>query len=141
MKNCVTLGYIGYFPAPGTMGTLAALPLAYGLSWLSVWLQAAALILLICVSYYIIDKVLPSFSCTDPSEIILDEVIGILVTFVGISYSPVNFCIGFIAFRFFDILKPCGIQYLEKIPGAWGILLDDIAAGLCAHFILRFWGA
>ena len=136
-KSIATLGPIGYLYAPGTMGTIATLPLAYGLSYLSLSWQAAIIMIVSYVSYFITHEALKNFSTQDPSHIILDEVIGTLVTFFAISYSPINFFIGFVIFRLFDIFKPFGIRYLEKIPGALGVLADDVAAGILANIVLR----
>ena len=136
-KSIATLGFFGYLPAPGTMGTIVTLPLAYGLSFLTLPHQAAVILIASCVSYFVIKGALQSFTTSDPSQIILDELIGTLVTFYGIQYNPTNFVVGFILFRLFDIFKPLGIKYLEKLPGAWGVLLDDVAAGVFANLILR----
>lgn len=134
----VTLGPIGYLPAPGTMGTIATLPLAYVLSFLPFAYQLIALAALSCAAYFVICRALPNFAgATDPSQIIIDEVIGTLVTFVGFRYHPLVWICGFLLFRLFDIFKPCGIRKLEKIPGGFGILIDDVVAGLWAHSILR----
>lgn len=137
LKWIATLGSIGYLPAPGTMGTIAALPLAYGISCMQVQWQLVATMILCGVSYFVIDGALKYFTTSDPSHIILDEVIGTLVTFCDLSYSPFVWVLGFILFRLFDIFKPFGIARLEKIPGSFGILIDDIAAGVLAHVILR----
>jgi len=138
IKSIATLGCIGYLPAPGTMGTVGALPLVYALSFLTLSYQIIFVAVIFIISFFVIKKALPSFSESDPSQIILDEVVGTLITFVGISYSPVHFFVGFIFFRLFDIFKPCGISYIEKLPGAYGVLLDDCVAGLFANIILRF---
>ncbi|MBV8660528.1 MAG: phosphatidylglycerophosphatase A [Candidatus Dependentiae bacterium] len=138
LKSIATLGFIGYFPAPGTMGTLVALPCAYGLSCMGLYEQVAIIATLFCISYFVIQVALKNFHVSDPSQIILDEVIGTLVTFYGIVYSPTVFFIGFVLFRLFDIFKPFGIRYLEKVPGSLGVLIDDIAAGICANLLLRY---
>ncbi len=136
-RSIATLGPIGYLSAPGTMGTLAALPLAYALLTFSLSWQLAIIVILFCMSYVIIDQALSSFTTDDPSQIILDEVIGTLVTFCGLSFSPVIFLTGFAFFRLYDIFKPFGIRSLEKIPGSFGILIDDVGAGVLAHLMLR----
>ncbi len=137
LKRIATLGPIGYLPAPGTMGTIAALPVAYAISCMPVSWQLMMIMILFGISYFVIGGALQYFKNFDPSQIILDEVIGTLVTFCGISYSPVIGLLGFILFRLLDIFKPFGIHHLEKIPGSFGILIDDVAAGLLAHLILR----
>lgn len=138
LKLWATLGPVGYLPAPGTMGTLVALPLAGAISVLSLNHQGILISMICILSLYTIAKVLPFFSVADPSEIILDELVGCLITFYGITYTLPSWIFGFILFRLFDIFKPAGIQYIEKLPGAYGILLDDCCAGLFANLILRY---
>ncbi len=137
LKSIATLGRIGYLPAPGTMGTIAALPLAYGLSLVSMPWQVVIAIVVSIISYFVIDRALQFFTTSDPSQIILDEVAGTLVTFCCVGFSPMAFFVGFVLFRLLDIFKPCGISYVEKLPGAWGVLLDDVVAGVVANLILR----
>ena len=87
-------------------------------------------------SFFIIQQALTFFKVADPSYIILDEVIGCLITFIGIPVCGLSLFAGFLLFRMFDILKPFGIQRVEKLPGAWGVLLDDCVAGLFANILL-----
>jgi phosphatidylglycerophosphatase A len=136
--SIATLGRLGYAPAPGTMGTLAALPVAYAISCFAIALQAGIIIALFFVSYGVIKKALPCFTTSDPSQIIVDEVVGCLVTFFALPFSWPVLILGFLLFRLFDIFKPCGIKRVEKLPGAWGVLLDDVVAGLFANLILRY---
>lgn len=138
-KYIATLGPIGYLFAPGTMGTLAVLPFIYYLSLLSPQNQLVAIAFVSIVSFFVIHHALRSFNVDDPSEIILDEVVGCLITFIGISFSAQAMVAGFLLFRLFDIVKPFGIKYLEKLSGAWGVLLDDCVAGLFANIILYVW--
>jgi len=137
VKSFATLGFIGYLPLPGTMGTIVTLPLAYALSYLCLSCQMTIVAYLCFVSFFIIGRVLLNFREKDPQQIILDEVIGCLMTFIGITYSFQVFFIGFILFRILDIFKPLGIKYFEKLPGAFGVIVDDCVAGLCANLILR----
>ena len=138
LKSLSTLGFVGYLPAPGTMGTVASLPLVYCLSFLSMPWQTGILSIAFVLSYFVIDGALKHFHESDPSQIVLDEVIGCLITFYCIQYSYVAFLMGFVLFRLFDIFKPFGIKRFEALPGAVGILLDDCVAGIFAHVILRF---
>lgn len=130
-----TLGPIGYLPAPGTMATLATLPIVYGINALDLNPFTHFLVLLsICaVSYCIIAVALPAFNCKDPSAIVLDELCGTLITFWAIPLNLFTLIAGFVFFRFFDIVKPLGIKNIENKPGAWGVLLDDCAAGILAN--------
>lgn len=136
--SIATLSFVGYLPASGTMGTLAALPCAYIFTFLTLSYQVTILLILHFLSLLIIDRTLQKFAQSDPQEIVLDEFIGTLVTFTGIVYSPFVFLVGFLLFRLFDIFKPLGINYLERLPGAFGILLDDSLAGLFANLTLRY---
>ncbi len=134
-----TLGPIGYLPAPGTMATLVTLPVVYNM--LAV-LPTTALYTLVCVimcllGLVVIHKTLPDIKRDDPSEIIIDEVVGCMITFIGISWSVESVLLGFILFRFFDILKIAGIDYLQSFQGEWGIMADDVVAGMLSNLILR----
>jgi phosphatidylglycerophosphatase A len=136
--SIATLGSLGYLPAPGTMGTVFTLPFIAVFSQWTMSGQAQCMGILFLCSYFVIKKALPFFATSDPSQIILDEVVGCVVTFFAIPFSLTAVITGFVLFRQFDIFKPLGIKYVEKLPGAWGILLDDVVAGLCANIILRY---
>ena len=73
----------------------------------------------------------------DPSKIVIDEWVGQWISFLFLPVSIANAIIGFILFRFFDISKLKPISYMEKIKGGWGIMLDDILAGLMTLIILH----
>lgn len=127
----------GWLPkAPGTWGSLAALPPAWllieliGISGLFV----AALLLLILGCWVCVD-VLQRIPDKDPGWIVVDEwvglwlCLGLLALFFGT--GPMVYLLGFVAFRLFDILKPWPISYVETVgPPWWSIMADDVAAGL-----------
>ena len=72
----------------------------------------------------------------DPSRIVIDEWVG---QWVALSMMPVNIRTGivaFVAFRIFDIIKPGPVRKMEKIPGGWGIMADDVMAGIMAYFVV-----
>ena len=140
-----TLGPIGYLPARGTLATLCTLPLVKLLICKNVGTILQTLIIgsMCVVSWLCIEYALPAFGHRhDPGEIVLDEVCGCLITFYGIhSCSWLILGVGFALFRFFDIFKPVGISQFEEAPGAWGVMLDDIAAALysliCLHVFIK----
>ena len=133
-----TLGHIGYLPAPGTMATLATLPIAFLLQTIFSFKQySIACIIITGILGYAVVKILPFCKQNDPSEIVADEIVGCLVTFAGISMTLPVTVIGFLLFRFLDITKWFGINYLQKLPGVWGVMIDDVVAGLIANIILR----
>jgi phosphatidylglycerophosphatase A len=86
---------------------------------------------------FIVQKSIKHFKEKDPSIIVIDEVAGMFVTMCMISMTPLNIFLGFLLFRFFDILKPLGIKKVEKIGGPLGIVLDDVVAGLFANLGLQ----
>ena len=135
-----TLGPIGYLPASGTCASFLTLGMVYFLHLLAVSDSVYFFIVVLgcIVGWIIIQKVMNSRDrFDDPSEIVLDEVLGCLLTFWGIPVSAYTLAIGFILFRIFDITKIMGIASFEMFFGAWGILLDDLAAGLLSNLFLR----
>jgi phosphatidylglycerophosphatase A len=140
------LGGIGKSPvAPGTAATIVAgIPCAVLLSLLpplAAWVLLSALI---GVSIYTADAAEQELGTTDPSEVVIDELVGYLATMIGFSLSVETLFLGAAAFRFFDIWKPWPVSFFEKkVPGGMGIVLDDLAAGVLAHLsvliILAAW--
>lgn len=129
--------------APGTWGSLAALPFIS----LAYWVHPAYgitgfLILSSIASLWATDTCVEKFG-DDPGEFVIDEVAGQSVVFLmtGFTLHPASdifiLLIGFLLFRLFDITKPLGIKRLEQLPGKFGILLDDLAAGLYALICLE----
>lgn len=89
------------------------------------------------IAHICIQKILISYHDEDPSEIVIDEVLGSLVTFCAVPLCPISLLGGCILFRFFDISKFGVVGWMEKLPGASGILLDDVVAGLLSNILLR----
>ncbi len=74
----------------------------------------------------------------DPGCIVIDEIAGIGVTFLAIPFNIYWAILGFIVFRFFDILKPFPVNYLEKrFTGGLGVVIDDVAAGIMSNIVLQ----
>ncbi len=73
----------------------------------------------------------------DSSRVVIDEVAGMFITLFFVPITLEYILVGLILFRIFDILKPFCINRLEKLPGGWGVMADDIAAGICANIILQ----
>lgn len=136
-----TLGPIGYFGASGTVATLFTLPLVYLIHnfFGNSWLYLGIISLLFFVSIFLVNKALAYLHHKeDPSEIVLDELIGCLLTFWAITLSSKSILVGFLLFRAFDIIKVGIVRYAESWPGAWGVIGDDVIAALFANIILRF---
>ena len=130
-RVCASLFGVGFSPImPGTAGSLVTLLVAwffFDASWLPL-LVAAAIVFFVglLVTHIATD------GQGDPSWVVIDESAGMLLALVAVPHTLLAFAIAFILFRFFDIYKPLGINALQRLPGAWGVMLDDIAAGLAA---------
>lgn len=74
-------------------------------------------------------------SAADPSIIVIDEIVGMWISLLFLPKSWTALAIAFIAFRFFDIIKPYPAARLERLPNGWGIMLDDVAAGIYANIL------
>jgi phosphatidylglycerophosphatase A len=126
--------------APGTFGTLAALPLVVLLSLSTpFWLYIVLAVLGSVVGIWICGKAASDMGVHDDSSIVWDEVIGMMITMCAVPMSWQNIVVGFILFRLFDIAKPWPISYLDKnLHGGLGIMLDDVVAGLAALACMQF---
>ena len=130
---------LGYLPkAPGTFGTLLGIPLALGISRFNWPMNLIAIIFVVVFSIWISDNAALIIGTEDPSLVVIDEVVGMLLTMTAVTISGKTILAGFILFRVLDILKPFPIGWLDqKIPGGMGIVADDLTAGIMANFILR----
>jgi phosphatidylglycerophosphatase A len=145
MKNLYRLTANGFgtglLPiAPGTWGAAAAALLAAPLMWAPPTAARLALIVLAIVFSFICAKAVDMFADEwgeDPGHVVADEMVGMWLTLVGNPLNLGNIAIGFLLFRFFDIAKPLGVRRLEAIPGGWGVVLDDVLAGVYANIILQ----
>ena len=130
---------VGYMPwASGTFGTLWAVLVFYltrhwaPTAFLGLW--AAVFALSILSSHYA-EQALGQH---DSSVIVIDEVIGYLTAVLFVPYHFWNLVLAFVLFRFFDIVKPPPIRQIDRgLPGAWGVVLDDVLAGVFANLVLR----
>lgn len=138
----VALGFgTGRLPiAPGTWGAALAALLALPLIWAEPTVARLTLILLAIVFSFICAKAVDMFADEwgeDPGHVVADEMVGMWLTLVGNPLTLGNYVIGFLLFRFFDIAKPLGVRRLESIPGGWGVVLDDVLAGVYANIVLQ----
>jgi len=131
---------LGRIPvAPGTFGTLAAIPLIWMMAWLAPGPMVFFLVGLILLSIYVADTAATLLGVKDPGCIVIDEIAGFCVTMTLVPVGWASIVLGFIAFRGFDILKPVPVKYFEnKFSGGAGIVLDDIMAGVLAALVLKF---
>jgi phosphatidylglycerophosphatase A len=128
----------GFIPvASGTFGTLAAIPFVLLLSCLGGWYGAIALVVITAVAVWTSHRTQDLLGKPDPSEVVIDEVAGFSVTMFLLPLSWTSVGLGFILFRFFDIVKPWPVRQAEGLKGGLGIVADDLLAGVYAHLILR----
>ena len=130
---------VGYSPvAPGTLGTLVAILVYCFLSAIPSPIYEITLVGFFFFSVWISENAERFFGKKDDQRIVIDEVIGFLITMLWVPKTLSFVIIGFLLFRFFDILKPFPIRRLEKgFKGGFGVVLDDIVAGVYANIILR----
>jgi phosphatidylglycerophosphatase A len=122
--------------APGTVGTLGAIPLWWALSLLPRPAHAVAVAALTLLGVAAARRAGEYWGVTDASAIVIDEVVGFLVTVALVPFSWRAAAFGFVLFRLFDIAKPWPVSVLDRVKSAWGVMLDDVAAGLYAMAIL-----
>ncbi len=129
----------GYFPwFPGTAGSAVGLLLFYLLKNLPVWPYLLTLLALIFLAAWVSTIAEILFQERDSHRIVIDEIVGILVTFAMIPFSIKVAAIGFVFFRIFDIWKPFPVRlFQDKLPGGWGVVGDDVMAGIYANIILQ----
>jgi len=124
--------------APGTFGTLAAIPLYLLLSQLATLPYAILVIIMTIAGFYICGKAAEDVGVHDHPAIVWDEFVGFFITMFMIPVSWQSVLVGFVLFRFFDIVKPWPISYVDKkVAGGFGIMIDDVLAGGIALVIMQ----
>jgi phosphatidylglycerophosphatase A len=141
------LGGLGKAPvAPGTVATIVAgIPAVYLLRAVGEPLAFLLLLLLIVVGCYCAEAAETELEKTDPGEVVIDELIGFLITMFGFPLTPATMVLGVVSFRLFDIWKPWPVRmFQDKLKGGIAIVMDDVAAGILAHALvwagLKMWG-
>ena len=129
----------GFLPkAPGTFGTLAAMPLYLLLVSFPVWLYAVLLVIAFCLGILICGKTSEYLRTHDHSGIVWDEFVGYWITMFMAPVSWVWMFVGFFIFRIFDIFKPWPIKKIDKhVKGGLGIMLDDVLAGIMGALCIQ----
>jgi len=128
----------GLFPVvPGTFGTLAAVPFIFVFDDIADYYKVLFLFLVIAAAIWASGRAEESLRVEDPSEVVIDEVAGFFLAVFFLPFSLTVLAMGFVLFRFFDILKPYPIKKLERIKGGLGIVGDDLLAGFYTYVSLR----
>ena len=124
---------LGFSPiAPGTVGTLAALPLYFALRGFGPLAVLAAAFLLTLAGVWAAGIVSEHTGTDDPQIVVVDEVAGVLVALAFAPRTVAGVAIAVVAFRIFDMTKPFPAGAAERLPGGWGIVIDDVVAGVWA---------
>lgn len=128
----------GYSPfAPGTAGSAVGVLLFWPLAGAAWPWQLAAVAVVFFAGVAAAGRVARSVGLEDPGIVVVDEVAGQWLTLAGLPFTPAVALAGFLLFRVMDVVKPWPARDLERLPGGWGIMADDIAAGVMAHLALR----
>jgi phosphatidylglycerophosphatase A len=124
--------------APGTMGTLAAVPLVLAMAQLSSFGYALVTLICILVGIVFCNSASKALNIHDHPGIVWDEIAGFMLTMIYIPITWQTLLVGFVLFRLFDIFKPWPIRYFDRhVHGGLGIMLDDLVAAIFSNLILR----
>ena len=134
-----SFGFVGYFPvAPGTAGSLAALALFAVIKWIGVpAVELSAIVAVFAIGVWAAHGTESALARKDPGVVVIDEVLGMLITLALMPLSLAGIALGFLLFRALDVIKPYPAAQLEHLHGGLGIMADDAVAGLYAHLALR----
>ena len=134
-----TCGYIGYAPvAPGTFGSAAGVAVfaavrASG----STGIELATIVGLFAIGVWSGTVAERHFGGVDPGPVVMDEVVGMLITLALLPVTFTGAVVGFLIFRAFDVVKPWPSGRFERLPGGWGVMADDGMAAVYANLLLR----
>ncbi len=134
-----TFFYLGKVPiVPGTFGTAGAVPLVIVLGSAHPALYLAAALAVCAVSIYVAQRYESHFGVHDSRRVVIDEVAGFVVTMMWLPVNAQTLIVAFVLFRLLDIIKPYPINIIDrKVHGGFGVVMDDVAAGVVANVILQ----
>ena len=134
-----TCGYLGYVPiAPGTFGSAAGLAVFLAVQRSgSVTVELATIAILFAIGIWSGTVAEHHFGGVDPGPIVLDEVVGMLITLALLPVSPMGAFVGFLVFRVLDVLKPFPSARFESLPGGLGVMADDGMAAIYGNLVMR----
>jgi phosphatidylglycerophosphatase A len=132
--------YSGFSPiAPGTAGTIVAVPLFLALSRLPVLSYVITVVAFFFFSCWLSGAAESIYQEKDSKRIVIDEIFGFLVAMSFMPPAPLYVVLGFFLFRFFDIVKPFPMRRLERLRGGYGVVADDLVAGVYSSLVLHIW--
>jgi phosphatidylglycerophosphatase A len=124
--------------APGTAGTLLAVPLCMALQNLSLMIYGVITVIITVAGIYVCSYSIVKLGEHDHPAIVIDEIAGYLITMLAVPQGWEWLLAGFVLFRFFDVLKPWPISWLDKnVKGGLGIMVDDVVAGIASLALIH----
>jgi phosphatidylglycerophosphatase A len=124
--------------APGTMGTIAAIPIYLLFAWLPLGWYLFITLVMFVIGIWLCEIAAKDTGVHDHPGIVWDEIVGYMITMIAVPHTLKYILLGFVLFRFFDILKPWPIKPIDKhLKGGLGIMLDDVLAGVFALIIMK----
>jgi phosphatidylglycerophosphatase A len=134
-----TCGYAGHVPvAPGTAGSLVGVGVFYALRALAGPAgEAAAIVVIFAVGVWASNVAERHWQRTDPGPVVIDEVVGTLITLFLLPVTGLGVFIGFLLFRVLDVVKPWPAARFESLHGGLGVMADDAMAGIYGHLVMR----
>ena len=134
-----TCGYVGHVPlAPVTAGTLVGVAVFCGLrAFGGTVAEPAAIVILFAVGVWASGVAERHWQRTDPGPVVIDEVVGTLLTLLWLPLTGLGVFVGFLVFRVLDVVKPWPADRFESLHGGLGVMADDAMAGVYGHLLLR----
>lgn len=134
-----TVGYIGFAPiAPGTFGSAAGLAVFYAVrAGGSTVIELATIVVLFVIGIWSGTEAEHHFGGIDPGPVVLDEVVGMLITLALIPVNAAGAIVGFLIFRILDVVKPWPSGQMERLPGGLGVMADDGMAAIYGNLIMQ----
>ena len=134
-----TCGYVGHVPvAPGTAGSLVGVAVFYALrAFGGTMAEGAAIVIIFAVGVWASGVAERHWQRTDPGPVVIDEVVGTLITLLGLPLTGPGVFVGFLVFRVLDVVKPWPAARFESLHGGLGIMADDAMAGIYGHLVMR----
>ena len=134
-----TCGYVGHVPvAPGTAGSLVGIGVFYALRALGgAATEGAAIVIIFAVGVWAAGVAERHWQRTDPGPVVVDEVVGTLITLLWLPLTGLGVFVGFLVFRVLDVVKPWPAARFESLHGGLGVMADDAMAGIYGHLLMR----
>ena len=134
-----TCGYLGYVPvAPGTFGSAAGLAVFYAVrSTGSTGVELATIVVLFAIGVWSGTVAEHHFGGIDPGPVVLDEVVGMLITLALLPVNVTGVIVGFLVFRVLDVVKPWPSARFERLPGGLGVMADDGMAAIYGNLVMQ----